>query len=139
MRATFWGGSAGVLWLLGGAARPKGEAYSPGAELRIAGVGPLVSLLLGGLFTLGAWLLHLASVYGIVVEMVAWLAGIDVLLAVFNAVPAARLDGGRLLRASGHSLPETGAEREVAVGGHQPKSRTHFRLALCVGVDTGCR
>lgn len=88
-----------VLWLLGGAARLKGEAHSPGAELRIAGVGPLVSLLLGGLFTLGTWLLHLASASGIVVEMVAWLAGINVLLAVFNAVPAAPLDGGRLLRA----------------------------------------
>ncbi|MFE7398795.1 site-2 protease family protein [Streptomyces sp. NPDC057557] len=88
-----------VLWLLGGVARLKGEASSPGAELRIAGVGPLVSLLLGVLFTLGAWLLYLASVSGIVVEMVAWLAGINVLLAVFNAVPAAPLDGGRLLRA----------------------------------------
>ncbi|MFJ9012681.1 site-2 protease family protein [Streptomyces canus] len=88
-----------VLWLLGGAARLKTEASSPGVELRIAGVGPLVSLLLGGLFTLGAWLLDLASASGIVVEMVAWLAGINVLLALFNALPAAPLDGGRLLRA----------------------------------------
>jgi Zn-dependent protease len=88
-----------VLWLLGGAARLRTEASSPGAELRIAGVGPLVSLLLGGLFTLGAWLLDLASASGIVVEMVAWLAGINVLLALFNALPAAPLDGGRLLRA----------------------------------------
>ncbi|MFC5957209.1 site-2 protease family protein [Streptomyces pratens] len=88
-----------VLWLLGGAARLRTEAPSPGAELRIAGVGPLVSLLLGGLFALGAWLLDLASGPGVVVEMVAWLAGINVLLAVFNALPAAPLDGGRLLRA----------------------------------------
>ncbi|MFE9925627.1 site-2 protease family protein [Streptomyces sp. NPDC005774] len=88
-----------VLWLLGGAARLRTEASSPGAELRIAGVGPLVSLLLGGLFALGAWLLDLASGPGIVVGMVAWLAGINVLLAVFNALPAAPLDGGRLLRA----------------------------------------
>ncbi|MFG2030751.1 site-2 protease family protein [Streptomyces sp. NPDC048825] len=88
-----------VLWLLGGAARLKSEASSPGRELRIAGVGPLVSLLLGGLFTLATWLLDLASASGIVVEMAAWLAGINVLLAVFNALPAAPLDGGRLLRA----------------------------------------
>ncbi|MER6109117.1 site-2 protease family protein [Streptomyces hirsutus] len=88
-----------VLWFLGGAARLRTEASSPGAELRIAGVGPLVSLLLGGLFALGAWLLDLASGPGVVVEMVAWLAGINVLLAVFNALPAAPLDGGRLLRA----------------------------------------
>lgn len=88
-----------VLWLLGGAARLKSEASSPGRELRIAGVGPLVSLLLGGLFTLAAWLLDVASVSGVVVEMAAWLAAINVLLAVFNALPAAPLDGGRLLRA----------------------------------------
>lgn len=88
-----------VLWLLGGAARLKSEASNPGRELRIAGVGPLVSLLLGGLFTLATWLLDLASASGIVVEMATWLAGINVLLAVFNALPAAPLDGGRLLRA----------------------------------------
>ncbi|MER5358606.1 site-2 protease family protein [Streptomyces sp. NPDC002785] len=88
-----------VLWLLGGVARLKSEASSPGAELRIAGVGPLVSLLLGGLFVLGTWLLTLASAPGLLVEVVAWLAGINLLLAVFNALPAAPLDGGRLLRA----------------------------------------
>jgi Zn-dependent protease/predicted transcriptional regulator len=88
-----------VLWLLGGAARLKSEASHPAAELRIAGVGPLVSLALGGVFVLAAWLLRLGSAPGLVVEVVAWLAVINVLLAVFNAVPAAPLDGGRLLRA----------------------------------------
>ncbi|MEU8617824.1 site-2 protease family protein [Streptomyces sp. NPDC048623] len=88
-----------VLWLLGGAARLKAEAPNPAAELRIAGVGPLVSLLLGGLFTLAAWLLDLTSAPGLVVEAAVWLAVINILLAVFNAIPAAPLDGGRLLRA----------------------------------------
>ncbi|MEO3763278.1 site-2 protease family protein [Streptomyces sp. B8F3] len=88
-----------VLWLLGGAARLKSEASNPGAELRIAGVGPLVSLLLGGLFVLGTWLVHLASAPDLVVQVMGWLAGINLLLAVFNALPAAPLDGGRLLRA----------------------------------------
>src|ERR1700738_3776025 len=36
-----------VLWLLGGFTRINGESPSPGAELRISGVGPLVSLLIG--------------------------------------------------------------------------------------------
>jgi len=88
-----------VLWLLGGAARLKAETSNPAAELRIAGIGPLVSLILGGVFALGGWLLSLASAPGLLVEAVAWLAAINVLLAVFNAVPAAPLDGGRLLRA----------------------------------------
>ncbi|MGW2183383.1 site-2 protease family protein [Streptomyces sp. NPDC001732] len=88
-----------VLWLLGGVARLKSEASSPAAELRIAGIGPLVSLLLGGLFLLSTWLLALASAPGLLVEVAAWLAGINLLLALFNALPAAPLDGGRLLRA----------------------------------------
>ncbi|MGW0495973.1 site-2 protease family protein [Streptomyces sp. NPDC003007] len=89
-----------TLWLLGGLARLRSEATTPGAELRIAGVGPLVSLLLGGLFALAAGLLAAYSDAGLVVAALAWLAGINILLAVFNALPAAPLDGGRLLRAA---------------------------------------
>ncbi|MFG3660091.1 site-2 protease family protein [Streptomyces sp. NPDC047706] len=88
-----------TLWLLGGLARLKSEASTPGAELRIAGVGPLVSLVLGGLFALAAGLLAGFAGAGLVVEALAWLAGINILLAVFNVLPAAPLDGGRLLRA----------------------------------------
>jgi Zn-dependent protease/CBS domain-containing protein len=88
-----------TLWLLGGVSRLQGEAPSPGAEIRIAGVGPLVSLILGGAFLLLAWLVHAAGVRGVLVVALAWLGGINLLLAVFNVIPAAPLDGGRLLRA----------------------------------------
>ncbi|GHA11819.1 site-2 protease family protein [Streptomyces echinoruber] len=88
-----------TLWMLGGVARLRSEAPTPGAELRIAAAGPLTSVAVGALFTgLALWLdaLHAS---GLVVEAVAWLAAINILLAVFNALPAAPLDGGRLLRA----------------------------------------
>ncbi|GGI94507.1 site-2 protease family protein [Streptomyces brasiliensis] len=88
-----------TLWMLGGAARLRGEAPTPGTELRIAGVGPLMSVVVGGLMAgLAVWLdaLHVSGLW---VEAVAWLAAINIVLAVFNALPAAPLDGGRLLRA----------------------------------------
>src|SRR5262249_42643855 len=88
-----------TLWLLGGVSQLQGEVADPGAEIRIAGVGPLVSLILGGAFWLLAWLLHVAGGGGVLVAGLAWLGGINVLLAVFNVIPAAPLDGGRLLRA----------------------------------------
>ncbi|MEV6423924.1 site-2 protease family protein [Streptomyces sp. NPDC051662] len=88
-----------TLWLLGGVARMRSEASNPAAEVRIAGVGPLVSLLLGVLFGLCAWLLHLGHAPGLLLEAVTWLAAINILLALFNSIPAAPLDGGRLLRA----------------------------------------
>jgi Zn-dependent protease/CBS domain-containing protein len=88
-----------TLWLLGGVSRLQGDVPSPGAEVRVAGVGPLTSLVLGGVFTLVAWLLHASGVGGVVVAALAWLGGINILLAVFNVIPAAPLDGGRLLQA----------------------------------------
>jgi Zn-dependent protease len=89
-----------TLWLFGGVSELKGEARDPGAELRIAGVGPLVSLVIGLFFGAIAVLLALAGPHGLLLGALSWLAGINVLLAVFNVLPAAPLDGGRLLRAA---------------------------------------
>jgi Zn-dependent protease len=88
-----------TLWLLGGVARFEGEPATPGAELRIAGSGPLVSLALGVVFGAGSALLMLAGLPGLVAGCLAWLAAINVALALFNVIPAAPLDGGRLVHA----------------------------------------
>jgi Zn-dependent protease/CBS domain-containing protein len=87
-----------TLWLFGGVARVSGEARTPVAELRIAGVGPLVSLLLGGVFLGVAGLLRASGYDGLALSAFAWLGAINIALAVFNVIPAAPLDGGRLLR-----------------------------------------
>ncbi|MGY1709753.1 site-2 protease family protein [Geodermatophilus sp. SYSU D00758] len=88
-----------TLWLLGGVARLRGSSPSPGAEFRIAGVGPLTSLVLGVVLGVAAVLTRAAGADGLPVVVLEYLAGINVLLALFNLVPAAPLDGGRLLRA----------------------------------------
>jgi Zn-dependent protease/predicted transcriptional regulator len=89
-----------TLWLFGGVARLGGEPRSPGGDLRIAGVGPLVSLLIGAGFGAVAAALAIAGVSGLVLGAFVWLAGINIVIAVFNSIPAAPLDGGRLLRAA---------------------------------------
>jgi Zn-dependent protease len=88
-----------TLWLLGGVARLEGEPDSPGAELRIAGSGPLVSLLLGVVLASASAVLLVAGLNGLVAGCLAWLAAINGVLAVFNVIPAAPLDGGRLVHA----------------------------------------
>jgi Zn-dependent protease len=88
-----------TLWLFGGVARLGGEAADPGADLRIAGVGPLVSLVLAGAFFVVAVAVGGLGLPGIVEGVFGWLAVINLALAVFNLVPAAPLDGGRILRA----------------------------------------
>ena len=82
------------LWALGGVAELEGEADSPRAEAEIAGVGPAVSL------GLGVVLYALATqLTGLPAAVVGWAGLINVVLAVFNLIPGAPLDGGRLLHA----------------------------------------
>ncbi|MBP2703030.1 site-2 protease family protein [Microbispora sp. RL4-1S] len=88
-----------VLWLLGGVAELRGEPRSPRDDLAIAGVGPLTSVALGAVSALVAWLLSMTGGVPLLVSIFTYLAWVNVLLAVFNLVPAAPLDGGRVLRA----------------------------------------
>ncbi len=85
-----------TLWLFGGVAELKGSFPSPGAEFRVAIAGPLVSLVLG----VGFMVLALAGLPSAVDGVAAWLGYINLLLLVFNLIPALPLDGGRVLRAA---------------------------------------
>jgi Zn-dependent protease/CBS domain-containing protein len=89
-----------TLWLLGGVAQLETGATRPRDEWQIAIVGPLTSLAIGAVA--GATALTLDATNGpeLVVAMLAWLAGVNLVIAVFNLVPAAPLDGGRILRAA---------------------------------------
>ena len=88
-----------TLWLLGGVAHLEDEAPSPRAEAIIAGVGPASSLALAVLAAVAAGLGALLAVPSLLTAVLLWLAGLNALLAAFNLLPGAPLDGGRLLHA----------------------------------------
>jgi Zn-dependent protease len=84
-----------TLWLFGGVARFEGFFPSGAAEIRIALAGPAVSLVLGGaLYGVAQY----ANLPAAVITVIWWLAMINLILGVFNMLPALPLDGGRTLR-----------------------------------------
>ncbi|MDH2425464.1 site-2 protease family protein [Sphaerisporangium sp. TRM90804] len=85
-----------TLWLLGGVTEFSGEAKRPGDELRIAVAGPLTSLLLAVLLYPPLLLLPRPA---LTASAVQWLALMNAVLAGFNMLPGAPLDGGRVLHA----------------------------------------
>lgn len=85
-----------TLFLFGGATHAKVEARGPKDELVVSIVGPVTSLVLGGLFwLLGTALQPATPPLG---GGFRYLGGVNVVLAVFNMLPGFPLDGGRVLR-----------------------------------------
>jgi Zn-dependent protease len=106
-----------TLWLFGGVSQFKGQFKSPGAEFRTAVTGPLVSIVLGVVFVLIA----VAHPPSYVDGVAAWLGYINLILGVFNLIPAAPLDGGRVLhsalwRAKGDFAWATRISSEIGQG-----------------------
>jgi Zn-dependent protease/CBS domain-containing protein len=88
-----------TLWLLGGVSVLQDEAPSPRAELAIAGAGPATSLAFGALGGIAAALAGLWSAPRLLLVALVWLAVTNLMLGLFNLIPGAPLDGGRVLRA----------------------------------------
>jgi Zn-dependent protease len=89
-----------TFWLFGGVSELEGEALTPGADFRIAVIGPVTSFVLAGGFWAIELLLNRVGVEPVVVSAIGWLAWMNGLLGGFNLMPAAPLDGGRVLRAA---------------------------------------
>jgi len=105
------GVSSITLWMFGGVARLERDSDSPGTEFKIAVAGPLVSgvivLVCAGVFLLidgsdSLWDAALGrddATRSGPAAVVAWLGAINLLVLIFNLVPAFPLDGGRIARA----------------------------------------
>jgi Zn-dependent protease len=86
-----------TLFLFGGVSGLKSEPRKAPEEAAIAIVGPVTSVILGGVFLALQFLLPRGSVGR---DVVGWLGFINLMLAAFNLLPGFPLDGGRLLRAA---------------------------------------
>ncbi len=88
-----------TLFIFGGVAGLKQEPESAREEFLIAIAGPLMSFLLGGAgLLIGGLLGGLGSIPA--AALFAYLGTINLVLAIFNLVPAFPMDGGRVLRAA---------------------------------------
>jgi Zn-dependent protease len=99
-----------TLWMLGGVSELDADPPSAAADLRIA---------LGGLMFGAAAAISAVRGPGVAVTAAMWLAVMNGLLAAFNLLPGAPLDGGRVLRALlwRHYSDRERAERGAARAG----------------------
>ena len=89
-----------TLTLLGGYTQFDTEPATPGAELRVSGIGPVTNFVLAGAFWAVAT--SLGGGFGLtalLAETFEWLAFVNLLLAAVNMLPGAPLDGGAVLGA----------------------------------------
>jgi len=87
-----------TLWMIGGITELEGQPPDAGADLRIAVVGPVTSVAAGGLFVGVAAVVGQFGGTAVVTAAATWLGLMNGMLAVFNMLPGAPLDGGRVLR-----------------------------------------
>jgi len=88
-----------TLFFFGGVAGITREDMKPSSEFQMAIAGPLFSFLLAGIF----FLIHKYDVHFFITAITDYLFKLNLILAIFNMIPAFPLDGGRALRAILHA------------------------------------
>ena len=89
-----------TLFFLGGVSQITSEPKRPADEFRMAIVGPLSSLVIGGVLLGIYFQLRSGSAFAaqFATAITYWLGIINLFLGVFNLIPGFPLDGGRVLR-----------------------------------------
>jgi Zn-dependent protease len=87
-----------TLVFFGGFTAARADDKGPGPALAIAALGPGTSLALAGVF----WVLSRATgdLTGPLPGLFAYIAAVNLFMAIFNALPGLPLDGGRVLEAA---------------------------------------
>ncbi len=88
-----------TLFIFGGVAEMEGEPSNPRGEFFMAVAGPIMSALMGLFFWADANLYAEYIRPGVLPCVLKSLGNLNMMVAVFNIVPAFPLDGGRALRA----------------------------------------
>ena len=91
-----------TLFLFGGVSAMEEIPREPGQEAKMAFVGPLTSLVIGSicLFIYGNFISTNPTLSQNPIYYIIWILGtVNVVLGVFNLLPAFPMDGGRVLRA----------------------------------------
>jgi Zn-dependent protease/predicted transcriptional regulator len=89
-----------TLFLFGGVAEMEDEPPSAKSEFFMSIAGPITSIVVGLIFLSAYWLGNTAGWSKPAIGIVFYLGAINLILAVFNLVPAFPLDGGRVLRSA---------------------------------------
>jgi Zn-dependent protease/CBS domain-containing protein len=88
-----------TLFLFGGVAELESEVPSAKVEFRVAVAGPAMSIVLGVFFWLLAGVSQAVMSSPALPSVLTYLATVNIVIAVFNMLPAFPMDGGRVLRA----------------------------------------
>jgi len=89
-----------TLFIFGGVAEMDDEPPTAKSEFLMAIAGPIASLLLGTAFYAASLPFASPDAFSPVEGVLSYLGLINVILAVFNMIPAFPLDGGRVLRSA---------------------------------------
>lgn len=88
-----------TLFLFGGVAELENEVPSAKVELQVAVAGPAMSIVLGVVFWVLGGVAQAVLNSPALPSVLIYLATVNIVIAVFNMLPAFPLDGGRVLRA----------------------------------------